>query len=243
MQTQMSEMRPIDPWMMSSSSLSSPTKIKDEVFVDALSQLSRRSQKSSSIIEMLSKWSSTDASRFQPRSASTILDTPFRLVFPYSALTSFDETGLYVRQILAISYCWYSDDFRPKGYKKHGSWPVSKSFVDAILEDKDHPREGIWTDQLCINQGSSDDKARSVSAMDIIFRSCIRLLILLEDVFLDEKEARLHEKYDPTKMKFDRTWQPEEGDQEVCASFHNKINNARWWQRAWCLHEFSVHDP
>lgn len=98
-------------------------------------------------------------------------------------------------------------------------------------------------DQLCINQGSSNDKARSVATMDIIYRSCIRLIILLEDVFLEGKEAKLHEKYDPTKMKFERAWQPEEGDQEAFTSFYNKINRVRWWQRAWCLHEFSVNDP
>ncbi|OAK99747.1 hypothetical protein IQ06DRAFT_294165 [Phaeosphaeriaceae sp. SRC1lsM3a] len=216
---------------------------KTELFAEAISQLSQRSHESASIIETLEKWSPSDASRFKPRSASTILDTPFRLVFPQSALASFEDTGLYVRQYLAISYCWHSDEFKPQGYKRHGSWPISKPFVNAILQDKDHPREGIWIDQLCIDQESSIDKGKSVAAMDVIYRSCIRLVVLLEDVFLNEKEMRLHEKYDPTKMKFESTWQPESDDREAFVGFYNKVNAARWWQRAWCLHEFSVNDP
>jgi hypothetical protein len=219
------------------------TDNKAELFEEGISQLSRSSTESTSILEGLNIWNPSDASRFVPRSSATILNTPFRLIFPNSALPSFDETGLYVRQYLAISYCWHSDEFLPTGYERYGSWPISRPFVEAILGDKDHPREGIWMDQLCIDQSSSIDKGKSVAAMDVIYRSCIRLVILLEDVFLNEREAALHEKYDPTKMEFQRTWHPEEDEKEVFASFYNKVNAARWWKRAWCLHEFSVNDP
>lgn len=216
---------------------------KTELFEEAISKLSKSSQEASSILENLNKWNPSDASRFVPRSSSTILDTPFRLVFPNSALQSFEETGLYVRQFLAVSYCWHSDEFLPEGYERHVNWPISRPFVDAILDDKDHPREGIWIDQLCIDQSSSIDKGKSVAAMDIIYRSCIRLLVLLEDVFLDEREAALHEKYDPTQMAFDRKWTPEGDDKNAFTTFYKKVNAARWWKRAWCLHEFSVNDP
>ncbi|KAL5114024.1 hypothetical protein ACEQ8H_008080 [Pleosporales sp. CAS-2024a] len=79
--------------------------------------------------------------------------------------------------------------------------------------------------------------------MDIIYHSCIRVVILLEDVLLDEREARLHEKYDLLNENFDKTWQPEGAEREDFISFYHKVNAARWWQRAWCLHEFGVNDP
>ncbi|KAH6214061.1 hypothetical protein HBI42_145430 [Parastagonospora nodorum] len=217
---------------------------KAELFEEAITELERGSLESASILENLAKWNPSDASRFVQRTASTILDTPFRLIYPTSARSSFDATsGLYARQYLAISYCWGLGDFLRTGYERHGSWPISKPFVEAILADKDHPREGIWMDQLCIDQTSSLDKGKSVAAMDIIYRSCIRLVILLEDVCLDEQEAKLHEEYDNTKRKFETKWVPGETERNVFISFYNKVNAARWWKRAWCLHEFSVNGP
>ncbi|EAT90397.1 hypothetical protein SNOG_02185 [Parastagonospora nodorum SN15] len=217
---------------------------KAELFEEAITELERGSLESASILENLAKWNPSDASRFVQRTASTILDTPFRLIYPTSARSSFDATsGLYARQYLAISYCWGLGDFLRTGYERHGSWPISKPFVEAILADKDHPREGIWMDQLCIDQTSSLDKGKSVAAMDIIYRSCIRLVILLEDVCLDEQEAKLHEEYDNTKRKFETKWVPGETERDVFISFYNKVNAARWWKRAWCLHEFSVNGP
>jgi hypothetical protein len=217
---------------------------KAELFKEAISKLSQSSHEASRILSNLDKWNPSDASRFILRSSSTILDTPFRLIFPNSALPSFDNTtGLYVRQYLAISYCWRSDEFAPPGYKRHGDWPTSKPFVDAILSDKNHPRVGIWMDQLCIDQSSPDDKAKSVSAMDIIYRSCIRLVVLLEDVFLSKEEAALPFKYGPTNPAFEKTRLPEENDVGLFISVYTKVNKARWWTRAWCLHEFVVNDP
>ena len=217
---------------------------KAELFDEAIQELERGSRESAFILKNLAKWNPSDASRFVQRTASTILDTPFRLIYPSSALSSFDEIGtLYARQYLAISYCWGLGDFVQQGYERYGSWPISKPFVEAILADKDHPREGIWMDQLCIDQNSSVDKGKSVAAMDIIYRSCIRLVVLLEDVFLDEREAKLHEEYDNTKREFETKWVPGEDEKGLFISFYSKVNAARWWTRAWCLHEFSVNDP
>lgn len=216
---------------------------KAEIFEHGLSKLAQAQREASLILNNLKKWNPSVASLFMQRSAETTLDTPFRLIFPNDALSSFDETGFYVRQYIAVSYCWVSDEFMPDGYERHADWPISKPFVDAILGDKDHPREGIWMDQLCIDQDSSQDKQASVAAMDVIYKSCIRMVILLEDVHLNEREASLHEKYDPTKRTFDRVWTPDEEDRKAFVEFSVKVNKARWWERAWCFHEFNVNEP
>ena len=119
---------------------------------------------------------------------------------------SFDEIkSLYVRQYMAVSYCWRFKDFgteRPED-KPYGEWPVSQRFIDAIISEKDHPRVGIWMDQLCIDQTSWIDKQKSVVATDIIYRSCVRLLVLLEDIPLNEEKAALADKFTFTNVKFD----------------------------------------
>lgn len=216
---------------------------KTEIFNRGLTKLTNNQHESLAILEKLDQWDPYTRALFELRSSSTILDTPFRLIYPILDQPFFDETGFYVRQYMAVSYCWRSEDFVPESYKKHGIWPVSKPFVDAMISEKNHPRVGIWMDQLCIDQSSSEDKRKSVAAMDIIYRSCIRLLVLLEDVFLDEEEVALHLKYDPVKMKYDPAWRPPVDEEAVIASFYRKVNSARWWQRAWCFHEFNVNEP
>lgn len=217
---------------------------KAEIFDYGLSKLDQSQQEAYAVLHNLAKWDKRTRSLFALRSTSTILDTPFRLIYPISDLPSFEETGLYVRQYMAVSYCWRSGDFLPHSYQRHGQWPVSKPFVDAILGEKNHPRVGIWMDQLCIDQESSIDKQKSVAAMDIVYRSCLRVLVLLEDVFLEEAEISLMKKYDPSKLTvYDPEWRPPMEEHTLLNSIALKVTAARWWQRAWCFHEFNVMEP
>ncbi|KAJ8109304.1 hypothetical protein OPT61_g7557 [Boeremia exigua] len=81
--------------------------------------------------------------------------------------------------------------------------------------------------------------------MDIIYRSCLRLLVLLEDVTFDLPEVALCERYDPSKnlAPYHRSWVPPADERDVLTSCYHRINAARWWERAWCHHEFSVNEP
>jgi hypothetical protein len=177
------------------------TENKDEIFAHGLSKLDEGAEEADLILR--------------------------NLIFPADARESFDN-GLYVRQYVAISYCWHSADYPYPGCEPYDCWPFNKSFVDAILSDKDHPREGIWIDQLCINQEDSLDKQRSVAAMDVIYRSCIRLLVLLEDVMLDEAETRLVKDCTGISMQYKRSWVPEPDVRHLYVSVWRKVEKARW---------------
>jgi hypothetical protein len=70
---------------------------------------------------------------------------------------------------------------------------VSRPFVEAILaecgvhsEDQisngSFRREGIWFDQMRIHQNDVDETMQSIAMMDIIYKSCRKLLVVLEDV-------------------------------------------------------------
>lgn len=216
---------------------------KADIFEYGLTKLRRSQSEAVTILRNLANWDPHTRSLFAARSASTILNTPFRLVYPNAGLPAFEKTGLYVRQYMAVSYCWRSEFFLPDGYERYGSWPISRPFVDAIVGEKNHPRVGIWMDQLCIDQVSSDDKQKCVAAMDIIYKSCIRLLVLLEDVYLDEQEIAICKKYDPSKVAYDPAWRPPGDEQQIIENFRDKVMAARWWQRAWCFHEFNVNEP
>jgi len=215
---------------------------KAEIFEYGKSKLDEGQPEAELMLRNLTAWCPNVAARFSPRSSATILDTPFRLIFPNDDRAGFDN-GLYVRQYLAISYCWHSDNFPYPQYTPHDHWPFSKPIVDAILSEKGHAREGIWIDQICIDQTSSVDKQKSVAAMDVIYRSCRRLLVLLEDVELTEVEARLSETYNVHIMASDRSWLPGPEARADFVSFYEKVNRARWWTRAWCLHEFNTNEP
>lgn len=203
------------------------TENKDEIFAHGLSKLDESAEEADLILRNLTAWCPDIAAQFSKRSSTTILDTPFRLIFPADARESFDN-GLYVRQYVAISYCWHSADYPYPGCEPYDCWPFSKPFVDAILSDKDHPREGIWIDQLCIDQEDSLDKQKSVAAMDVIYRSCIRLLVLLEDVTLDEAETRLVKDCTGIAMRYKRSWVPEPDVRHLYVSVWRKMEKARW---------------
>ena len=216
---------------------------KAEIFAAALSELDKNQSQTSVIVKNLQKWNPEAASRFGLRSTSTVLSTPFRLLYPNCDLHSFKETGLYARQFLSISYCWRSPELPTEGYERHDIWPIKKSIVDAVLAEKDHPRVGIWIDQICIDQSSTLDKQLSIAAMDIIYRSCMRLVVLLEDVLLTEQEIQLVQKYDISQRPYNGGWKFESSEIETLMSFYEKVNAARWWSRAWCFHEMGVHRP
>ena len=78
---------------------------KAEIFEYGLKKLNNSQYEASNVLKTLGKWDPYTRSLFALRSPSTILDTPFRLVYPTADKPSFDETGFYVRQYMAVSYC------------------------------------------------------------------------------------------------------------------------------------------
>jgi hypothetical protein len=202
-------------------------KNKAEVFEPGLSKLNEGQEEASLILRNLTSWCPNVAAQFSQRSTTTALKTPFRLIFPSDARRAV-EKELYPRQYFAISYCWHSDDYPSPNYEPHDRWLFSKPFVNAILGDKEDPRIGLWIDQLCINQEDSLDKQMSVAAMDVIYRSCMRLLVLLEDVTLTEAEAHFVETFEITKIQWHRLWVPEPDVRPLYLSFYKKVNAARW---------------
>ncbi|RYP18873.1 hypothetical protein DL765_003661 [Monosporascus sp. GIB2] len=211
-----------------------------------VSNLDRNREEAELVLRNLGRWvpPETVAASFSLRTAEGILDTPFRLMCASESGIPFDG-GFRIRQYLAVSYCWHSDAWPPEGPAREVAypWPISGQFAEAVLRERGHPREGVWMDQLCIHQEDEDEKRRAIAAMDIIYKSCRKVLVLLEDVVLTEDEIGICTKYDMYSGHLDATRGPDEGDLPTFSSLLAKVGQARWWQRSWCFHEFVVVEP
>ncbi|KAH7010905.1 uncharacterized protein B0I36DRAFT_389804 [Microdochium trichocladiopsis] len=100
-----------------------------------------------------------------------------------------------VDSFIVVSYCWHYPDWPlPAAASPIApGWEVSRPMVDEVmrLAQVSVPGDGggsVWLDKLCINQADEDDKSTHVGAMDMIYRSARRVVILLENVQLGDEE-------------------------------------------------------
>ncbi|TKW49238.1 hypothetical protein CTA1_3701 [Colletotrichum tanaceti] len=244
---------------------------KASIFAEAIGRLDRGRDEADLILGNLRAWSPDAAAHFPRRTSDVVLDTPFRLLC--SSPSGIPLDGAFaIRQYLAVSYSWHGPDWPRTTSSKSvpapapasasasapapggGIWPVGGRFAEAILAQRGHPREGVWIDQVCIDQADDAEKQRAIACMDVVYKSCRRLVVLLEDVELTADEAALCERYyhhgsggDPARSFLDRVPRGDGGGEKEEVSrlvaVYDKIAAARWWRRAWCFHEFVVAEP
>lgn len=220
---------------------------KSNLFSEGIERLDSGREEADLILRNLQSWAPDVAERFRPRTSDVILDTPFRLIC--SSPSGIPLDGAFaIRQYLAVSYSWHSTECNWPGTphsapEPGGLWPIGKRFADAILGLRGHPREGIWMDQICINQKDEAEKQRAIACMDIIYKSCRRLVVLLEDVELTDDEVAVCRRYDDPDMRLKVAALPWNEDIPVLISLFDKVARARWWKRAWCFHEFVSGEP
>lgn len=225
--------------------LSLTRRNKSNLFSEGIDRLDSGREEANLILQNLQSWAPDVAELFHPRTSDVILDTPFRLICSSPAGVPLDG-AFVIRQYLAVSYSWHSEEWPGTPHsapEPGGLWPIGRRFADAILGLRGHPREGIWMDQICINQEDDQEKQRAIACMDIIYKSCRRLVVLLEDVELTDDEVALVKKYDVPDLRWHIAARPGEADTAVLISLFDKVARARWWKRAWCFHEFVVGEP
>ncbi|KAM7186695.1 hypothetical protein V8F33_011682 [Rhypophila sp. PSN 637] len=234
----------------------------------AAEKMKNRREDAAAILKRLRELNPTVADRFQPKQDA--LDSlVLRMILPSDILFSNDT--LDVPSYLIVSYCWHYPDWplapAARAQPLAGGWEISRPMVDAVMGLRQSPHEGVWLDKLCINQGEEEEKQGHIAAMDIIYQSARRIVILLEDVQLSKLEtnagltyAKLYqdlcdevknlglegearskyiEEYFPSKEKeFRSTGQ--EYLLDGIRDFAMNILSGRWYSRAWCAHESRV---
>ena len=182
------------------------------------------------------------ASRFDFKAAA-IVNCPFRLL---------KRMDLHLPQaedpsdgsFIALSYCWHSKD-----WPQHtgGTLPVSPNIpisaplFEALLEERISCDEGIWIDQLCINQDDTNEKRFAIGSMDVVYRKARLVVVALEDVWVDEsEETALYTWIQRNERKEILVISKEARLVHQVRKLMWKIFSARWFTRAWCCHELRV---
>ena len=179
-----------------------------------------------------------------------IRDLRFRLYGGYSVHPG---EGSYI----ALSYRWsaYSRNYRK--HPKQGSespLPLSSAMFQAVLNERQSENEGLWIDQICINQDDDTEKATSVGAMDTIYKSARLVVIALDDLVITDDEARALKAYANTmilseplpRLDFMNRYLDDRmlfGRKIISEIFHGairKVLSSQYFERAWCHHEFRL---
>ena len=145
-----------------------------------------------------------------------------------------------IDSFLALSYTWHSPAWRPHPSialpSQVADGPLTPAMWAALLAQlQDH--ESFWIDQLCINQSSESEKIAAIASMDLVYQCARKVVIALEDIALFSAEVNSMFLYAKSDMSRN---QISENDRDRLASAFVKIVAARWFDRAWCLHEFLV---
>ena len=145
-----------------------------------------------------------------------------------------------MHSFLALSYTWHSPAWRPNSSIAPLSqvadgplWPAMWAALLAQVGDQ----EAFWIDQLCIDQSSESEKIAAIGSMDLVYQSARKVVIALEDIALSSAEVDSMFLIAESGVFSNEI---SEDDRDRVASAFVKIVSARWFDRAWCLHEFLV---
>ncbi|KAF4632098.1 hypothetical protein G7Y89_g6037 [Cudoniella acicularis] len=184
---------------------------------------------------------------------------PFRLLNPGRSSTEKEES------YITASYCWSSpksedllDDLSVSEQiempiQSH-RLPVSPLLSQALLGEKSFPLEGVWIDQLCIDQDSPTEKDIAVNAMNLIYKSARNVIVLFDDIKVTVAEQDFLASYNVDFERFEdnpgNLYQPHGYNQppfmKANPIFHNfflKIIGARWFKRLFLTHMVALAVP
>ncbi|KAI1116765.1 hypothetical protein F5Y14DRAFT_458304 [Nemania sp. NC0429] len=196
-------------------------KNRTSLFSEAVQKLIDTREEAELILRNLRAWSPKAAAFFDLRIPELVYNVPLRLVCESdTGGVPFDDERV-LRQYLA-------------------------PFVEAILaqrgvhttdpnhRDENFRREGIWFDQMSIHQEDRDERMQAIAMMDIIYKICRKLLIVLEDVVLDPEEIELFQRVEAFNGDHSiGRWEAPQDELPHIASRLRKIESSRWWSRSW----------
>ncbi|KAF2001886.1 hypothetical protein P154DRAFT_553372 [Amniculicola lignicola CBS 123094] len=163
---------------------------------------------------------------------------------------------------VALSYCWKKVNrdmprrvVSPVGDLPFG-WirtveqfplPVGRGMFGAAVREMEEG-EGLWFDQVCINQDDEAEKSTSLGAIDLIYRNARTVVVALDDISVDEHEEIFLQQYvEQYTVADSNTHHPNQGlsppfmqANPSLRSFLERILSSVWFERAWCAHEMRM---
>lgn len=213
-----------------------PEANRSKLFHDALQSMDAN-RRAESLLARMKELNPTKADSFKAKRVA--IDTvPFRLLCSRRSKILTEEKA-EVPSFIALSYCWHGPDWSLAGNSTKEAWPISNIMIRTLFGSRQSEEEGIWIDQHCINQDDQEEKQVAIAAMDVIYRSARRVIVVLEDVALHWLEERTLQFFVKNYME-NSNWKPDPLQTLVLTHAFYKIISARWFSRAWCAHEFRV---
>ncbi|CAK1361631.1 hypothetical protein CB0940_03012 [Cercospora beticola] len=165
----------------------------------------------------------------------------FRLIYNHRHLATKEK-----QSFIALSYRRKLHVSKNGG---HFTLPLEPEIFQAVFEERQSDDEGLWIDQICIDQESREETIVSMSAMDMVYRSARVVVVVLDDIEMDAHEGELllnhMSEYNsmthvPPGQRFRRKQPPYLESHENLFRVIRKMLRSSWFKRAWCRHEMRL---
>ncbi|KAF7544843.1 hypothetical protein G7Z17_g9629 [Cylindrodendrum hubeiense] len=173
---------------------------------------------------------------------TAVSDAPFRLVKRIDTRQQHQSLDL-ADSYIALSYCWHNPTWSTARKRASGSAtkikiPISQEIFEIILNERRSDHEGVWIDQLCINQTDADEKAVAIGSMDVIYQRARLVAVVIEDITINKTELlALQSVLEIINRGVGWQYRDDHSTSRTLTELTWKIFSARWFTRAWCGHE------
>ncbi|CAA9956458.1 HET domain containing protein [Pyrenophora teres f. maculata] len=126
--------------------------------------------------------------------------------------------------------------------------PTSAALFQAIIKEK-RAGEGLWFDQVCIEQEEESDKTALIGAVDSIYKNARTVVVALDDIVVTPDEEQFLRYYveQYSYINLHPNQQPNTGLDPpfmqqfgLLKTFLERIICSEWFERAWCTHEMRL---
>ncbi|KAF2626104.1 hypothetical protein BU25DRAFT_411937 [Macroventuria anomochaeta] len=161
---------------------------------------------------------------------------------------------------IAMSYCWKKmnrDTPRKVVEDLPFAWtreveqfplPTSGTLFQAVLKEKS-AREGLWFDQVCINQDDEAERATIIGAIDAIYKNARTVVVALDDIVATPEEEQFLrsylDQYSYSDLAIDQQPNAHQNppfmyQHPAFVSFFERFIQSEYFERAWCAHEIRL---
>ncbi|EOA91758.1 hypothetical protein ACJQWK_03437 [Exserohilum turcicum] len=139
----------------------------------------------------------------------------------------------------------------PFGWMKeveHFPLPTTSALFQAVVRER-NPQEGLWFDQVCVEQDDEAEKSAAMGTIDNVYKNARAVVAVLDDIVVtpdEEQFLRYYvEQYSYSQIPLDQ--QPNTGLQpplmqqySLLDTLVQRILSSEYFDRAWCNHEMRM---
>ncbi|KAI7563027.1 hypothetical protein KC317_g8014 [Hortaea werneckii] len=197
----------------------------------------------------------TDPAELLARLAYLDHNVAEKFVVKPDAKASFNFRLIYDRPVTAIPdqpsflALSYRRKLHVERQNERFTLPLDPEMFQAVWDERVSGEEGVWIDQICIDQENRTETTISMSAMDMVYRSARMVVVALDDIQLDAQEGNVLSNHmsEFAAMHHVAPNKRFRGKQPPYLDTHDdvyhvlrKLLRSSWFKRAWCRHEMRL---